>query len=758
MRRDRISKSLAAAFATAAPIYVLTAAAPGVAQTVDDSSSAQEVTPVPMPDEAVDDPSATTEVTPVPTGDAVVADIVVTAQRRAQRLQDVPIAITAITGQDLVKTGVVDLADIAAAVPGLAITGFAGVNASNLVSIRGVSGQLAPIGASQATAIYLDGVYLAIPDAAFFGLNDVERIEVLRGPQGTLYGRNATAGAINIITRTPGNTLTGGANVSYGNFDEVLARGDISGPLGGGFSAGLAASYQRRDGFFLNTTTGNRIGKRRSYTTRGKLRYDNGPFEAILSGDWSEIKGPDIFKNGLQGGVFVGLGDPDIVTNNEESRIFGKTKIGGVSLVVNYEVSDRLLLTSISAWRTVSRKDGYDIDGSDLLSLYVDSAHAADTLNQELRAVYSGKRINFTVGANWYREDGWFGFIVNPPDRNDPRAHLSPYDTTKLDALAAFGQVDFRLTDMITLLAGLRLNYETRDFTVDYSNAPTPGNFVEGKVSDTALLPMVGINFQPTSDLLFYAKYSQGYQAPGFGFVPGPTAPANIFFAETLHAYEAGIKSQFLDRRVTFNAAAFYYDYQDLQVRTQIREGQVGISNAASASIKGAEAELQIRPVNNLTLRGHVTYLDAVYDSFCETVTLAAPLLGDPTCIPPGGSAPTGADRAGNRLNNAPKWSGGIGADYTHPFGSSTLNFNVTYLFETSSFFHAANGIGRNLGWHRLDARIGLRLLNGVEFFAYGRNLTDDRYCAFCLQQSNVVLSQSISDPRTYGVGVGYRF
>ena len=687
-------------------------------------------------------------------------EIIITAQRRAERLQDVPISITAIGGEELADRGVVDLSDLAAGVPGLAITGFAGVNASNLVSIRGVSGQLAPIGASQATAIYLDGVYLPRPDAAFFGLNDIERVEILRGPQGTLYGRNATAGAINIITRTPGDVFEGGLNVSYGNFDEVLVRGDISGPIGGGFAAGISGSYYERDGFFLNTTTGNTIGDRRSITGRATIVYDNGSnFDARLSADWSEISGPDIFKNGYVNGVFVGLGNPRTLTNNEESRIFGGTDTGGIGLVMNYEVSDSLVVTSISAWRTFDRKDGYDIDGSALLSLYVDSAHAADTLNQEIRAVYTGDRLRFTAGANWFHEDAWFGFIVNPPDRANPRARLSPYDTSDLDALAAFTQVEFDISREITVLGGLRYNYETRDFTVDYSNGPVPGNFVSGTVSDSALLPMIGVNVEPTEDLLFYAKYSQGYQAPGFGFVPGPTAPANVFGPETLHAYEIGLKSQFFGRRVTFNAAAFHYDYEDLQVRTQIREGQVGISNAASATVDGVEAELLVRATPQLTLRAHGTYLDARYGSFCETISIAAPLFNDPTCIPLGGALPTGADRAGNRLNNAPNWSGGFGADFSRPLSSSiTINLTGSYTFESSAFTHAANQFGRHFGWHRLDARAALQFSNGFEVYAYGRNLTNDRYCAFFLTQSNFVLSQSKNHPRTYGAGLRFRY
>lgn len=188
-------------------------------------------------------------------------EIVVTAQRREQRLQEVPLAISAIGAEQLSDRGVTDISAITAVVPSVSITGNAGNGGFKLLSIRGLSGQAVPIGQSQTVAVYLDGEYLPRPDAAFFSLDDIERLEVLRGPQGTLYGRNSTAGAINIITRMPGDRLEGGIDASYGNFDHVLVKGSLSGPLGGGFSAGISGSFEQRDGFFTNSVTGNRLGE-----------------------------------------------------------------------------------------------------------------------------------------------------------------------------------------------------------------------------------------------------------------------------------------------------------------------------------------------------------------------------------------------------------------------------------------------------------------------------------------------------------------
>ena len=279
-------------------------------------------------------------------------EIIVTAQRRSESLQKVPIAISAFSAEDIASRNITDLSQLRGAVPGLAISDFAGLNATNLIAIRGVAGQPLPIGAGQATAVYLDGVYLARPDAAFFALDDLERIEVLRGPQGTLYGRNATAGAINIITRNPGSDVEGGGSISYGNFDTLVLKGSLSGPLGGGLSAGISGSYDSRSGYFTNVVTGNSIDDREAFTVRGKLRYasPDSDFSATLAADLSNVDGHEVFRNqysSFVNGTFVGVGDPDIVSIDaaSEARTASKTRSYGTSLTMDYEVSQALQLT-----------------------------------------------------------------------------------------------------------------------------------------------------------------------------------------------------------------------------------------------------------------------------------------------------------------------------------------------------------------------------------------------------------------------------
>ncbi|WP_375429589.1 TonB-dependent receptor [uncultured Sphingomonas sp.] len=280
---------------------------------------------------------------------ATSSEIVVTAQRRSERLQDVPIAISAIGPEALSGTGAASIADLQGTVPGLTITGSAGLNSTNLVSTRGIAGQPVPIGANQATAIYLDDVYLSKPDAGFFGLRDVERVEVLRGPQGTLYGRNATAGAINIITRAPTREVEGKLDANYANFNAVSIGGFLGGPIVGDLAGSFSGTFSQREGFFRNTLTGNRIGDASSLSARAKLAYlGTGTFDAILSVDHTRKRSEDIFtpSNVVNGRQQYAVRD---VTTDIEDNVKTRLSTGGVALTMNLEVAPKLTVTSVTS-------------------------------------------------------------------------------------------------------------------------------------------------------------------------------------------------------------------------------------------------------------------------------------------------------------------------------------------------------------------------------------------------------------------------
>ena len=684
-------------------------------------------------------------------------DIVVTAQRREERLQDVPISISAIGSEELAARGVSDLSALGATVPGLSISGSGGSNGTNLLSIRGISGQPLPIGASQATAIYLDGVYLPRPDAGFFALDDVERIEVLRGPQGTLYGRNATAGAINIITRDPGDDLRGGVDLSYGNYNALNAKGSLSGPLGGGLSAGVSGSYSRRDDYFFNGTTGSKQEDYRAFTVRGKLRYasPDDSFSAVLSGDISHVDSTPSFKNiyNLATGAYLGVMDPYVIESDAATAAQTKVDIRskGLALTAALSLSDNVDLTWITGYRKFANVTVTDLDGSALPALRSHADNDITTFNTELRALLTFDRLRVTLGGNYYNESQRFEFGTGSPA---VAVVLSPLDKSKLNAFAVFGQAEFDITDQLTVVGGLRYNSEKRNYSNDYRATPG-GRLLTGRITDDVLIPSVGLNFKVTPRVLLYAKFSRGYQAPGFNMAPGATvATPNEFNAEKLDAYEVGAKTQFFDNRVTFNLAGFHYQYSDIQVRSTVGPGIVMVSNAASAKIDGVEATLSARVVEGLTLSGNVTYLDARYGNFCEFIQAGAPQFQDPLC------SPGFADRSGNRLNQAPKWQGGVALDYTTDIaGAGEFRANLSYNGSTTVFYSTPNEPLISSGTiTKVDARVGFTIADGPEIYVFGKNLTKNFYLDNALRGSPALAPVHVSDPRTYGIGIRYRF
>jgi iron complex outermembrane recepter protein len=692
-------------------------------------------------------------------GEGVLAEIIVTAQRREERLQDVPIAITAMSAEMLEQRNVQSVVDLQGTIPSLAFGGFAGITGLALISLRGVAGQPLPVGASQATAVYLDGVYLSKPDAAFFGLKDIERLEVLRGPQGTLYGRNATAGAINIITRTPTTNPEGAIDVSYGNYDTFTGGGYLSGPIGGHFSASLSGSAGQSDGHTRNTATGRMFGGGDNYSGRLKLRFDNeAGFDATLAGDYSETYSEDPYQ-------VIGLvnGEQSFATETFASNIqdqAGSTvESGGASLVMNIAVSDQFTLTSVTSWRDYEYFTVYDIDASIASLVEPVALNNIDSWSQEVRGLYTGERLRATVGANYYEESGEYRQANRPPGYTVAglKAASAPYSKTDFHTVAAFAQVEFDLTNSLTAVGGLRFNDETRDFLVDNSAVPPLGTIVSGTVSDSVWLPMLGLNLKASDDVLLYAKFSEGYQAPGYSAGSGPGRPANTFGPESLKAYEVGVKSQFLDRRMTLNGAIFYYDYEDLQVRSLTGPGLAQVTNAGAASVKGAEVEFVVKPLEDLTLDAHVTYSKAIYESYCDGISPSTPQGNDPLCV---GTPTPSADRSDNALNQAPLWTGGVGANYVVPMGAEmALALNANYSFESNSYYNATNEKQASTdGWERLDARATFTLRNGLDVYIYGRNLTDERYVTNGARLNAALIFGTLNDPRTYGAGVKYAF
>jgi iron complex outermembrane receptor protein len=459
-----------------------------------------------------------------------------------------------------------------------------------------------------------------------------------------------------------------------------------------------------------------------------------------------------LYTNISPAGVHIDIGDPKRVSLSPFPPSFLHTTTQGQTLTLNYRMSDSVELTSVTGYRDLHIRLGYDLDGGPAPILFSQTANDAEVFFQEGRASITAGPLRAILGVNYYNEKGTTGLSSGAPTLNPPLTN--PFDTTDVDATAVFGQVEYDLTPQLTIVGGLRANWERRDFTLDYRRAPVPGPLITGRIKDDVIIPSVGINYKATEDILLYAKASQGYQAPGFNLTMVPGILANTFGSEKLWAYEAGAKTQFLDRRLTLNVSAYYYDYKDLQVRNTLGVGVILIQNAATATVKGVEATVAARLPAGFTVGAQVNYSDASYSKFCQGVAAALPRGNDPLC------APGVADRSGNPLTQAPAFTGGINLAHAIRLGDvAELRTMVNYSWESNAYFNSTHTREDSTGgWDRWDARLGLQLDNGPEIYVFGKNLTNNQYLAYQGRAAPTFAVGSVSPPRTYGFGMKHRF
>ena len=520
----------------------------------------------------------------------------------------------------------------------------------------------------------------------------------------------------------------------------------------------MSGSYLRHDGAIRNSVTGDRLNGRDARTVRGQIRYRSADrrFEAVLSGDLTRDRATPVFKNAyVASGAFVGIGDPDLFASDaaSQARTARRTRNDGLALTLTHRPLEVLELVSITSWRDLDSTVVYDADASAAPSLLTGATNHSVTFSQEVRGVFTGRRLRATAGASHFAERARYGLSTAAPTAAPSFNHL--LDHSDLQAQAVFGQFEVDLADRLTLVAGLRYDRERRDFTIDYRRSPVPGRLLSGRIRDSVVIPSVGLSYRAGADLLIYAKASRGYQPPGFNFAPGATTTvANTFRSETLWAYETGAKAAFLDRRVVLDLAAFLYDYSDIQIRSTIGLGLTRMDNAASARLRGLEASIAARLPHGFSIRARGAYLDARYRSFCQAISAGDPQGTDPLC------APGRADRSGNRLNLAPRWSGGLGLDYARRLRAGRVPASLAYEASGGVFYvGAANEPQlRGKSWAQLGGEAALQVGAGPEVFVYGRNLTDERFLSFAARVAPASAFLVISDPRTYGAGIRYRF
>jgi len=748
--------------------------------------------------DAAQDPGLQDSTVPVPgetkvdESSAAVADIVVTAQRRTSSIQRAPAAIEAYDAGALEEKSLNTIEDIGIISPSMQVAIYQ--NEANIY-IRGIGTPIVIGGTESSNAFLLDGVYLARAAAAVPGFIDAERIEILKGPQGTLYGRNATGGAINIISAKPTEFFTGQFSASYGNYNTFKLFGAVGGPLvADKILFRLAAQKHKRDGWSKLTFPTPNAGPLSNQTTidaedanenfvRGQLEFR--PTEDLsirFTGDYYSAND----ANALYGVLFdIAYGPkPDagnlrpryldfILANGTLSptnsrrmtsdvQPYNKPEVWGVAVDMQLNLGDSLL-SGTTSYRVTKPLFHSDLDFSDAPAS--DSTRSEDhrQFSQDLQFTSpADKALSFIVGLSYFHErntvknEYWMPLIPSlfGIATEGPCCLLQLNgDDLKTTAYAAFIDASYKLTDRLTLRGGGRYSRERRSgqnmlVFVDIPTELEPffNNVAPFETATfSSFTPKAGIDFEVSSDVFAYASVTRGFKSGGFNIGSYQNTP---YDPEKITSYEIGVKSAFLDRRLRLNITGFYYDYKDLQTQ-DVAGNVVVVKNAASARIKGVEVDGAFRVSDRLLVDFGATWLNGRFARY-STEDPKRPELGV-------------LDLSGNVLPKAPEFKASVGARYSVPLSFGRLDLRADYTWQDRIFFNAYNDLfARQSAYSWIKARATLNNIDEtVSLSAYVDNLTNEVVRSNAGYTGDIVggfLVGSLAPPRTYGVEVSYRF
>lgn len=676
-------------------------------------------------------------------------EIFVTAQRREQSFNSVGIAVTAISGDEVAKLGYTQLTDIAGQSPNVQIKNVLANSITN-VTIRGIGLNDYAANNNPAAGIYVDEVYLVSPAMLTFGMLDLERVEVLKGPQGTLYGRNTTAGTVNFISRKPGDVFDARAQLDYGNFDHKRFEGALGGPLTDTLAGRIALStVQQGEGYQTNRLNGQKIGEIDRTSVRAQLAWTPSDAVDVLLNvhggrDRSDVvlMKVDNFMapEGLSGP------DPDVSAASNDPHM--ELDAEGATLSINWSVSDALELTAISGYESFTRHHVEDRDGSSLRQLDGTFDNDIEQFSQEVRLTYASDAL-VLVGGAFYGED-----TVETHDEYEARdllvgsEFIGNFYRQKTESIAAFLHGEWSFDPSWKLTAGARWTDDEKRF----DDATT--YLVSGGVAALVFPPVstdfssqnvsgkLGLDYSGIEDTLIYASISRGFKSGGFqGQLSFNPADLQAFDDETLLAYEIGVKTRLAGNTLQLNAAAFQYDYEDMQFYGGLFDSPVGvlfgIKNVGEARVRGLEADLWWRPLRGLDIRLGAGLLDTeVTKSVVDGVT------------------------SGSDLPNSPRYTLNQTIRYSWPvFDSLQADVSVVGNYQDDVIYDIVRSPpdAREDGYFIADARVGLGAADerwGV--YAWVRNIADERYRTQ-VALSSVGYISSWALPRTYGVSVTFK-
>jgi iron complex outermembrane recepter protein len=669
-------------------------------------------------------------------------EVVVTARKRSEDLQNVPASVLVVGQAAIESLNAKSLEDLNGATPN------ANIGVDGTITIRGISSNARNAGFEAGAAVYIDGVYQGRPPGNDLNLSDVSQVEVLRGPQGTLFGKNTTAGAFNVVTVEPTDTLQGKVDLQFGSRDDEEASGYIAGPLIDSLLGLKLSAYRRKqDGYQDNLYNGDRYGNVDNEGGRFELRLTPGTWDIALRGDFSGDDGvPDVPK-AVYGFAAATASGFDQINQNVGARL--EVHTGGVSLTGIDTLPGDYTLTTISAWRKLDEILDADDDFSPLNGVYHDWLDRARQVSEEIRfASPSSEQLTYLAGLYY------FGQVLNsyrPVTLSTGfpvQGQLNDIVQTDTTSLAGFGNADYHFTDRFTLDVGLRYTWEHKKlfFVQDPLLAlGYPAFDFDDKLTETDFAPTGSLSYQFSPAITGYGRISRGFKSGGWN--PDITSTPNIAFGpENVTNYEAGLRTRLLDDRLSINVTVFYMDYKNLQV-SEFLGTYVGqaIRNAAAAKVKGTEWELQAKPLPWLDVSSGADYNAATYTKF---------------------DSGTGVNYSGEQLQNAPRFSGYLSSDAHIPAGAvGTFVIHGDFRYQSRVYFDDARTISpvgpfAQGGYGLLNARFGLDLPNNIGIYLFGQNLTDRRYLYDRLNDAlglGLVVDQ-YSPPRMFGIRLDYRF
>lgn len=710
----------------------------------------------------------------------VSTDIVVTARRRDESLQTTPVAVTAFNGSLIAARNITNLQDIGRQTPNLQISAGRSSNSIGFVFIRGIGQADDNPAADPGVAQYVDDVYLGRLQGALLNVNDVRSIEVLRGPQGTLYGKNTIGGAIKFTSKVPDDVVSARATAGYGNYDAYRLSGSLSLPLvTGKLAARVSGEYVRDDGFMENRFDGRRTNNTDRLSGRFILRgTPTDTLELLLSIDGSHDRsrpyhgflaataptninglinsfiGPlNSYAKPVAGDIWHGAYDAQADPILAEFAP-PKEDIWGTSLRATIGDED-FAVKSISAYREINRKRIIDADASPLRVTNFGDHLRQWQISQELQ--FSGKlaegAVNWIGGLFYYEENvdqvtkGVFFPVLaalNPAFDQTARGEIG----LKTKSYAAFGNVSWNVDDRLSLTVGARYTKEKKRIGTNSQRLSTGIVFfgpVSNKASFDDFSPKFEIDYKLTPTLFVYAGASKGFKSGGFNGRAGPFGELEPYLPERAWAYELGLKSQWFDQRLTLNLAAFYTEYTNIQLQVMtVRNGNLFqlTTNAGKSHIQGLEAELNARPIDWLTVYASGGITDAKYDSYRDAV------LGDVSF---------------REFAYTPKYNGMVGVTANGQLNDAVSGLlDVNYSRRSLTYYDPQNTAAiAQPAYGVLNARAAVTLEKiGVEIALSGKNLTNRKFIqsGFSFLDSFGTAVAYAGAPRTYGIELNWRY